>query len=71
MNNTDYQAGTQKIDGFWGNLKQRLGGLRGVRHEDLPSHIREYQWRVMEESVCLASVSKALCHLEEHNKLVL
>ena len=41
----DYVAGTQCIDGFWGNLKQKLHVLRGVEHDHLPAYVREFQWR--------------------------
>ena len=45
VDNITLIAGTQKVDGLWGNIKQWMGGMRGVPHEYLPDQIREYQWK--------------------------
>ena len=39
-----YQAGTQKLDGMWGNLKDDLRTKRGVNHEHLGEEMRLFQW---------------------------
>ena len=66
-------AGTQKIDGAWGNLKMWLASRRGVVHCYLPEYVREFQWRyVMKDGQdgfsALADVVQGLVDLK---KLVL
>ena len=45
INGALYQAGTQKIDGIWGNIKDYFVAKHGVPHEAIPAHMRFLQWR--------------------------
>jgi transposase len=36
---------TQNMDGYWGKLKTHLDSIGGIRKEQLPLFIGEYQWR--------------------------
>ena len=66
-------AGTQKMDGFWGNLKMHISEKRGIPHQHLPSYVREYQWRYSfpERVDGLSAFAGVLAHLVEAKKLKL
>ena len=66
-------AGTQKIDGAWGNLKMWLASKRGVLHRFHPEYVREYQWRycLKDGEEGFVALSKVINGLVEKGKLVL
>ena len=66
-------AGTQKIDGAWGNMKMWLGARRGVAHRFLPEYVREFQWRYVlaDKKDGFFALGKVIRGLVEKKKLVL
>ena len=64
-------AGTQKIDGAWGNIKNWLRGKRGVPGKLVPLYMREAQWRYINgDNDRLMAFGSAMKQAREQNLIV-
>ena len=51
---------TNTIEGIWGVLKQRLGRMHGIRHENLQNFLDEYCFRFQNKSKMLSALFDSL-----------